>query len=153
MPLYPGRFSLAFALASLLAAAGCAHSGSRSPGLSDLKSTAERYHRLLRWGDVRASLQIVAPELRAKALRSSVERKDDEDLKVIDYEMVDAQVDGERAKVLSKITWHRLPSVTARTDAVSFELVARDGAWYIRSIDGGPVPLAAPSPAPAPSGP
>lgn len=136
---------LGWTLALLLAGA-CAHPGARGPGLAELKVSAERYHRLLRWGDLRSALQVVDPELRAKALRSSVERKDDEDLKVMDYELVDAQVTGERAKVLSKITWHRLPSVTARTDAVAFEFVARDGAWYIRSIEGGPAPLAAPAP-------
>lgn len=135
---------LALALAPLLASAGCAHRRGSGAGAAELKASAERYHRLLRWGGPRPALQLVAPELRAQALRSAVEHRDEEDLKVIDYELVDAQVDGDRATVLSKITWHRLPSVTARTDAVTLEFVARGGDWFIRRIEGGPSPLATP---------
>jgi len=141
----------ALALASLLLCAGCAHGRKSKGGVDGLKAAAERFHQLARWGDLRSAFQLVTPEQRLKALKEALDRKDDDNLKVLDYELEDAQVDGARATVLSKITWQRLPSVSAKTDAVTFEFVDREGVWFIDGIEGGPLPLAKEHPSPGPT--
>jgi len=124
---------------------GCATPKPRGADGEGLRAAAERFHRLVRWGDLRSAFQGLVPQQRLRAMKEALERKDDEALKVLDYDIVDARNDGDHAVVLSKISWHRLPSTVVRTDAVTLDFVARDGAWLIRAIEGGPLPLPAPA--------
>ncbi len=145
--------TLGLALPLFLLCAGCSHAQKAKGGVDGLKAAAERFHQLVRWGDLRSALQLVTPEQRLEALKDVLDRKDDDNLKVLDYELEDARIDGSRAMVLSKISWQRLPSMSVKTDAVTFEFIDRDGVWYIDSIEGGPLPVAAkkhPGPAPGP---
>lgn len=132
-------------------AVGCGHARPvPQPNLSSLRKSAESYHRMLRWGDLRSAAGLVAEERRAEVLADSL--ADEDRLKVTEYELVDAQAQGQRASVLSKVTWHRLPSTTLRSDPVTTRWEARAGRWVIVAIEGGPLPLlsaAAPPPAPA----
>ena len=143
--------TLAPALSLLLLCSACAHASKSKGGVSGLKAAAERFHQLVRWGDLRSAFQLVAPEQRPQALKEALDRKDEDNLKVLDYELEEARVDGARATVLSKITWQRLPSMSVKTDAVTFEFVDRQGVWYIDLIEGGPLPLVDRSPGPSPA--
>jgi len=148
------RVSLATVVLCL--AGGCSHYKPRATA-DALKRTAETFHRQLRWGDLRGSAQLLATERRMEFLKGVLDRKDDDNLKVTDYDLEEALADAGKASVLSKITWHRLPSVVMESGAMTLQLEERDGAWAIVAIEGGPVPLpvlpslpAVPTPAPAP---
>jgi hypothetical protein len=74
-------------------------------------------------------------------LKRALDDRDDDNLRVLDYELQDAQISGTRATVVSKMSWHRLPSITARSQGVTTVWESRDGVWFVVSIDGGPLPL------------
>jgi hypothetical protein len=139
----PRRIALLLLAAAALAyagAAGCAHKP-RSGGADALRAASERFHLLLRWGDVRGAIQFVVPERRLALLKAALDAKDEESLRVTEYELEDAQFSDEKATVLSKITWYRIPSVVTRSEAVVTHWVSRDGAWMIEAIEGGPLVL------------
>jgi hypothetical protein len=106
-----------------------------------LRFSAEEFHRFVRWGDMNGASRFLAPEQRLVFLKGVLDRRDEELLKVTDYELEDAQVSAGKAVVLSKITWYRLPSVTTTTEAMVLNFEERNGAWAIVAISGGPVPL------------
>ncbi len=131
---------------------GCvAHLAKPKPAdLPALRQAAENFHKLVRWNDLRGAAQMIAEERRMDFLKMTINEKDDELLKVIEYDIEDAQVKPETATVIAKVIWHRLPSVTTKTEAITTEWEARGSTWFIVSIDGGPLPLAK-SAAPAPA--
>jgi len=130
---------------------GClAHLAKPKPAdLTALKSANETYLKMVRWNDLRGAAQLVAPERRIDFLKPIIEAKEDENLKVLEYEVEDAQADGDKATVLDKLIWHRLPSVTTKTDAVTTRWEARGSTWFIVAIEGGPLTLEKAAPTPA----
>jgi len=132
-------------LAAIAGAVACRHV--KPTGTTEsLSRSAETFFRFLRWGpDLRGAAQALLPEAQKAWLDRALEAKDDENLKVIDTEPDDLALrpDGS-ATTVTKVTWHRLPSVTTRTDRVTVEWVDREGTWYVAAITGGPLPLAAP---------
>ena len=150
----------ALALLAFVLLPGCIHR-QQVGSLETLKTASEKFHQTLRWNDVRSAAQLVAPERRSEFLKARLTAKDDEDLKITEYELEDAvkippppPVKGvtpptPTANVISKITWYRVPSVTTKTDVVTTLWEDRDGTWVLVEIEGGPVALgkkAAPPP-------
>lgn len=139
---------LALAVGPLVGVSGgCVHKKVR-PSVETLRSSAETFHRMLRWGEIRAAAQFVAPTRRTEYLRKVIDAKDEQTLKVNEYELEDAQMAGDHAVVVSSISWYRLPSVTNTTEAMVVQWVHRDSVWFIESIEGGPIPLPPKEPAP-----
>lgn len=128
--------SLALLLA--LALSGCAHS--KKSNLETLKPTVEGFHKSLRWKDFRGAARVIVPERRERFEDARRELKDEADLSITDYELEDVRVseDGQRATVISRIQWMRLPSPSAKTATVKSEFVYRDGTWLLERQLGGP---------------
>ncbi len=128
--------SLALLLA--LALSGCAHS--KKSALESLKPAVESFHQRLRWKDFRGVAQALVPELREDFLRARRQSKDEEDLSITDYEVesMTASEDGQRAVVVSRIQWMRLPSASAKTATVTSEFVYREGRWLLERQEDGP---------------
>ncbi|XXF79817.1 hypothetical protein P2318_08690 [Myxococcaceae bacterium GXIMD 01537] len=127
--------SLALLLA--LALAGCAHT--KKSALEDLKPVVDGFHQRIRWKDFRGAARAIVPERRDAFEKARRDLKDEDDLSVTDYEIEDVKVspDGQRAQVISRIQWMRLPSVSAKTATVTSEFIYRDGAWMLeRQLDG-----------------
>jgi hypothetical protein len=118
-----------------------------------LKPAAETFHQRVRWKDFRGAAELVVPE-RRKAFEDARKRQhDDRDLEIMDYELEDARLlDRDRAVVVSKLSWSRLPSLTVNTDVVSSEFIWLDGVWFLTRQDAGPfaAELEAPYEPPAP---
>ena len=135
-------------LLALLALAGCATALKPRPTGDGLKRRSEAFHRSLRWGDLRGAAAYVHPDQRRAWLQKALDGKDEDNLKVLEYAAEDAQVDlpSGKAQVLSRMTWHRLPSLTMNNDTLVVSWEAQETTWYVTSIERGPLPLAAPDP-------
>lgn len=128
--------SLALLLA--LALSGCAHSPEAK--LETLQPIVEGFHKSIRWKDYRGAARIIVPERREAFEDARRELKDEEDLSITDYELEDVRLseDGQRATVISRVQWMRLPSASAKTATVKSEFVYRDGTWLLERQLGGP---------------
>ncbi len=129
--------SLALLLA--LALVGCAHS-KKKEAMESLQPAVEEFHKRIRWKDFRSAAGRIVPERRDDFLRARRELKDEEDLSITDYEIEQLTLseDGQRATVISRIQWMRLPSVSAKTATVTSEFVYQDGTWLLERQDDGP---------------
>jgi hypothetical protein len=129
-----------------LAVPSCAH---RAPVATreGLRSAAESFHRMLRWGDLRGAAQAVTAGRRAEFLGDALRGKADENVKIIDYEILDAELRVGGATVLARVSWHRLPSVVTEGEPVKTEWEDQGGTWFITAIAGGPFALAPAKPA------
>ncbi|WP_343073614.1 hypothetical protein [Pyxidicoccus fallax] len=99
----------------------------------------EQFHQAIRWRDYRAAARLIVPERQLDFQRARIERHDDRDLTITDYEIEDVKVseDGQRATVQSRIQWMRLPSASEQTALVVSEFVFRNGVWLLeRQLDG-----------------
>jgi hypothetical protein len=126
------------ALLLVLVLGACA-TASKKSSLEQLKPTVESFHQLIRWRDYRSAARYIVPERRQDFQRARVEKKDDRDLTITDYEIEDVKVsdDGERATIQSRIQWLRLPSATEQTALVTSEFVLRNGVWLLeRQLEG-----------------
>jgi hypothetical protein len=126
------------ALFLVLVLGACATTPKKS-NLEALKPTVESFHQLIRWRDYRSAARLVVPERRQDFLRSRVEKHDDRDLTITDYEIEDVKLsdDGRRATVQSRVQWMRLPSASERNALVTSEFVFREGAWLLeRQLEG-----------------
>lgn len=128
--LAPALFTLALA---------CAHTP-RSSGAEGVKSTAERFHHRVRWKDYGGAALIVVPEKRPRFDEAREALNDARDLNVADYELLEIELspDTLSARVVSRMSWLRLPSVSTHDDTVVSEFVWRDGAWMLARQTGGP---------------
>ena len=136
----PALMAVATAVLLALAPTGCAHKEVR-PSIETLKSSAETFHRMLRWGEVRGTAQFVVPTRRTEYLRRLIDDQADQTLKVTEYELEDARVENDRATVVSSIGWYRMPAPTNPPAAMVIQWIHRDSVWFVESIEGGPVPL------------
>jgi len=138
------RLRLAALSLAALAVAACTHIKPKGTAES-LRQAVETFFRFQRWGpDLRGAAQIVLPEAQQDWLGRALDAQDDENLKVTEADLDDVKLrpDG-TATTVTRVTWHRLPSVTTRTERVTVEWVDRSGVWYVAAITGGPLPLTA----------
>ncbi|HZH04857.1 MAG TPA: hypothetical protein VEY30_13815 [Myxococcaceae bacterium] len=108
--------------------------------MSTLRKSADTFHQRVRWGDLRGAAELIVPERRDAFLDATLERNDARDLKVTDYELEDARLsaDGKSATVVSRLSWHRLPSVTQEEEQVTSRFVRRDETWLLVQQKRGP---------------
>lgn len=118
----------------------CAHTPAQLPGLEALKPAVETFHQRLRWKDFRGAGELIVPERREAFERALIERRDDRDLSINDYELEDAKIseDGLTARVVSRIAWNRLPSSSVHEDIVISEFVLRGQTWFLARQENGP---------------
>lgn len=143
-----------------VALSGCATTRVKGD-VSDLKPTVEALHRHFRWKDFRGATDFMVQEKRGPFIKARLDKKDDRDLTVSDYQLEDCVVSGDQrqAACVSRISWIRLPSMTETTDTVTTNFMWDGRNWRMMSQEGGPFqPELAPSPnqpapAPAPSEP
>jgi hypothetical protein len=136
------RLATVLAVLAAVAWAGCAHRKAVANAES-LHTAAETFFRSVRWNDLRGAAQMLAFESQRGWLDKALDAKDDENLKITDCEAEDQRIhEGGGATTEWRVTWHRMPSVTTRTDRVIVEWVERAGSWYVLSITSGPLPLA-----------
>ncbi|HVG61364.1 MAG TPA: hypothetical protein VNA24_22580 [Hyalangium sp.] len=132
------RLLVPLLLLALLGGA-CAHTP-KSTGLEGLRPVVEDFHQRIRWKDFRGAAKYLVPESREVFLRTRADRRDDRDLSITDFELLEVQLapDGMRATVVTRIQWMRLPSPSEQTATVTSEYVFRDRAWLLERMDEGP---------------
>jgi hypothetical protein len=116
----------------------CAHSTANR--LEALRRSADTFHQRARWRDFRGAAELIILERRLAFERARSQGHDDRDLTVTDYQLEDARLtpDSQRAIVVSRLNWVRLPSVTEETALITTEWVWRDGTWFVARQDAGP---------------
>jgi hypothetical protein len=117
----------------------CAHLA-RGDGAEGARKAADLFHHRVRWKDYGGAAHLLAPELRQRFEKARRTLGDERDLSISDYQLDEIEVapDVSTAKVASKISWNRLPSLSQHEDSVLTELALRDGAWLIVRQTGGP---------------
>jgi hypothetical protein len=65
---------------------------------------------------------------------------DNRDLTIADYELTDLTLnpDGLSARVVSRVSWYRLPSLSQHEETVDSDFVWKNGAWLLARQVGGP---------------
>lgn len=116
----------------------CAHP--QKGALESLRFAAETFHQRARWRDFRGAAQLIVTERRAAFERARADGNDEETLSITDYEIEDAYLSpgGDRAHVVSRVSWTRLPSVSVLTRTVTSEFILLKGAWFLARQDAGP---------------
>ncbi|MBX5483792.1 MAG: hypothetical protein IRZ16_18370 [Myxococcaceae bacterium] len=104
------------------------------------RRTADLFHHRIRWKDYGGASLLLVPEKREAFEEARRLLNDSRDLTISDYQLDELQLveGGTAARVVSKIFWYRLPSVSAREDTVVTDFVYRDGTWMIARQVGGP---------------
>jgi hypothetical protein len=117
----------------------CAHAEPRGT-LAALRPVAEGFHEAVRWRDFRRAASALVPEQRDAFEAARRAAHDARDLNVTDFEIEDAVLaaNGREARVIARMQWYRLPSVTEQTETVVSHFVYRDGAWHLLRQEGGP---------------
>jgi|ERR1700674_2529287 len=106
---------------------------------TELEDANDAFSKAIRWGDLRGLGQRVVPDRQAEFLKLAATNEDN--LKVVDYEMQDVKVSTDKAIVRSRVSWYREPSVITRTESMTVLWEQKNGTWLIASILGGPLPL------------
>ena len=116
----------------------CAHTP--GGGAEGAQQAAELFHHRTRWKDFAGAAQLVVPEQRASFESARRTLGDERDLSISDYELdnVTLAPDRRSARVVSRVSWLRLPSLSQHDDTVVTELRWRDDAWQIARQTGGP---------------
>lgn len=124
---------------------GCAERQKKAT-VKELRDTSESFARHLRWGDYRGMAKFIIPEERLPYVKGILDRGEDETLKVLDFELehVHYVPPGDNAIILSRISWYRLPSVTAKSEVVTLHFKDCDGEWLVKAIENGPLPFGKP---------
>jgi hypothetical protein len=124
-------------LAALLL--GCAHTPGRD-AVEGAQKTAELFHHRTRWKDFGGAALLVVPKQRSAFEQARRLLGDERDLSIADYELDNVTLgpDYRSARVVSRVSWHRLPSLSQHDDTVVTELSWCDGAWLIARQTGGP---------------
>ena len=124
------------AVVVLLALCGCA-GGQRAR--SELEEANDSFARSFRWGDLRSLSQRIVPERQQEFLRLAARQEDD--LKVTDYELQDVQAGSDKAVVQSRVTWYRQSTLVTKSELMAVLWERKGNTWMIGSIMGGPLPL------------
>jgi len=133
----------------LLLAAGCASGPGRNA--EQLALAARDYHDALQFGDFQVIARYLPTEVRTEFLARAFGVQ--KSLSVLEFTAIGTEMseDGDRARMVTRLSWYELPSTVVKTENVFLQWkrvgggVARDGSWTIESIEGGPLPVAAPS--------
>ncbi len=130
---------LIFPLLAALAGSGCAHA-QKQDRASLMRSTAERFHQLVRWNDFQGAAGLLTPERQPGFLEARERLEDEKNLTVSDYELLELVLgeDGEQGEVLSKMSWFRLPSDKQETATIRTILVHQNGRWLVSKQNKGP---------------
>ncbi len=125
----------------LLGVVGCHEGGATE---AKLKSTYEDFEVKARWSESAAVAQMLVPERRSQFLAARA--RDGSDLNITDIELLNVvpAETGERATVISRWRWFRLPSTSEQAQEAKAVWVARGGEWLLESMQGGPYPDLAP---------
>lgn len=120
-------------------ASGCATTRKRGD-IEDLKPTVEAFHRHLRWKDFRGATDFMVKEKRAGFIKARLERNDDRDLTVSDYQLEDCTVSGDVriASCVARLNWLRLPSSTESSEIVTSVFIWDGRNWRLLSQENGP---------------
>lgn len=146
-------------LFATLVVSGCARSALRTDADPQaVKTAADTFHRRTRWKDFTSASTLIVADRRQAFLDAREAKRDERDLTISDYELLELRLDpnGERAEVVSRITWFRLPSLSENSDTVVSELVREGSTWFIARQSRGPFtpeleePYFAPEPEPKP---
>jgi hypothetical protein len=132
----------------VLAATGCASGPNRNT--EQLGLAARDYHDALQFGDFQVIARYLPPEARTEFLARAFGME--KSLSVLEFTPIgtDMNEDGDRAHMVTRLSWYELPSTVVKTENVFIDWkrvgggVATDGTWTIESIEGGPLPVAAP---------
>ncbi|MDQ3265073.1 MAG: hypothetical protein M3Y59_15675 [Myxococcota bacterium] len=119
----------------------CTHTPVRTESdVQEVKSTADAFHRRTRWKDFQSASSLIVPERRAAFLAARDAQRDERDLSISDYELLEMRVeaDGSRAEVVSRISWFRMPNLSEHSDTVITELVPVGTTWLIARQSRGP---------------
>lgn len=125
--------------ALVLGAAGCAHTPSSS-GPDEARRAADLFHHRARWKDYGGAALVIVPEKRAAFDEARRLLNDERDLTISDYQLDELSLsqDTLSARVVSRVSWYRLPSLSQHDDTVVTDLVWLNGAWLIARQTGGP---------------
>lgn len=130
---------LPLAALSLCVGLACVHT---RPGgdPETARKTADLFHHRARWKDYGGASMLIVPEKRKAFDESRRLLNDDRDLSISDFQLDEITVaaDGSAARIVSKMSWYRLPSATAHEDTVVTDFIFRDGVWMIARQTGGP---------------
>ncbi|MFL5322524.1 MAG: hypothetical protein ACJ790_22885 [Myxococcaceae bacterium] len=132
----PGRL-LPFAFLCFLTA--CAHA-QRANSADALKKAADTFHQRIRWKDFRSAAELIVPDRREKFIEAREQMNDERDLTISDYDLEEEELaeDGKSGKVVSRIAWMRLPSLSEKTETVRSYFYLHNGAWLLGRMDRGP---------------
>lgn len=116
--------------------------------IEDLKPAVRALYQSFRWKDFRGASDLMVLERQEAFLKARTKLKDDKDLFITNYELEDGKLSPDllTAKVVTRISWYRLPSTTEETRTVTNMFVWRDGAWQLESADDGPFEELKPEP-------
>jgi hypothetical protein len=112
----------------------------RASGVEELKTAADLFNHRARWKDYGGAALLIVPERRAAFEAGRRLMNDNRDLTIADYELTDLTLnpDGLSARVVSRVSWYRLPSLSQREETVESEFVWRNGAWLLARQTNGP---------------
>lgn len=132
-------FALLPALCLLLLLAGCAHQ-QRATAVDGLKHSADTFHKRARWKDYRSAADLIVPERRELFLEAREQLHDDKDLSITDYELEEMTLSEDRksGRVVSRISWMRLPSLSEKAETVRSDFYLVNGEWLLGRQDRGP---------------
>src|SRR5215472_16874295 len=111
------------------------------PTAAELRSSAEKFDQSIQWSDLRSAALFLTPVTREEFLAAVAKHDDENNLKITDIQLEDAIIaaDGNSATIESKLTWYRMPSVTAKTERMVTHWEIRGNSWVLTRIDGGPL--------------
>lgn len=129
----------------LLAATSCA-GGQRRAG-EELQLAARDYHDALQYGDFQVIARYLPFEERAGFLSRAFAMENA--LSVVEFLPVgtDFSPGGERALMVTRLSWFELPSTVVRTENVLLHWrhegggLHSAGTWILERIEGGPLPV------------
>lgn len=119
----------------------CAHTPAAGQADAEaVRSVADSFHKRVRWKDFSGASRLLVPERRAAFDAAREALKDERDLTVSDFELLELRMDadGQRAEVVSRLQWLRLPSLSEHSDTVTTELVKLGRDWFISQQNKGP---------------
>jgi hypothetical protein len=117
----------------------CAHAA-RGGSAEGAQAAAELFHHRARWKDYGGAALLLVPERRVAFEEARRRLGDLRDLSIADYQLEEISLgpDARSARVVSHVSWHRLPSITQHDEAVVTELEWIGGVWLIARQSGGP---------------
>ena len=132
------KLASALLLSALLSSCATTKGGRGDP--ETFKKGVEALYENFRWKDFRAAAPSLVPEKRDAFLAARKKHNDDKDLTITEYTLHEVRFneDATKAKLVTEISWFRLPSPSQHSDTVENEFVWKDGVWLLERQDAGP---------------